>query len=214
VRFIAGGPARRSLLNRLQLRLLWGQRRRQAGLQPIDLLRLLLDVDAQLVAVLLLELLVAELFGLVHSAIELRNQTLSPTLRQRAFFLGLVLPGYSTLAVWRLNRHCVFWHLHDVAGVYAASRQQTLAQHPTYVPRLCFSKHLARQLPSPSPVVNANLSLSMLLLPLFSLLPLGDTIENEYEKTNSLSRCDIRLTSSCHLWRRTGRIFDASYSAA
>jgi hypothetical protein len=40
-----------------------------------------------------------------------------------------------------------------------------------------------------------------LLLPRFSLLPLGDTIENEYEKTNSLSRCDIRLTSSCHLWR-------------
>jgi hypothetical protein len=38
-----------------------------------------------------------------------------------------------------------------------------------------------------------------LLLPRFSLLPLGDTIENEYEKTNSLSRCDIRLTSSCHL---------------
>ena len=53
-----------------------------------------------------------------------------------------------------------------------------------------------------------------LLLPRFSLLPLGDTIENEYEKTNSLSRCDIRLTSSCHLWRRTGRIFDASHSAA
>ena len=53
-----------------------------------------------------------------------------------------------------------------------------------------------------------------LLLPRFSLLPLGDTIEDEYEKTNSLSRCDIRLTSSCHLWRRTGRIFDASHSAA
>jgi hypothetical protein len=52
------------------------------------------------------------------------------------------------------------------------------------------------------------------LLPRFSLLPLGDTIENEYEKTNSLSRRDIRLTSSCHLWRRTGRIFDASHSAA
>ena len=38
--------------------------------------------------------------------------------------------------------------------------------------------------------------------------------KNEYEKTNSLSRCDIRLTSSCHLWRRTGRIFDASCCSA
>jgi hypothetical protein len=82
-------------------------------LQPIDLLRLLLDVNAQLVAVLLLDLLVAELFGLVQSAIELRNQTLSPTLRQRAFFLGLVLPGYFTLVVWRLNPHCALWHLYS-----------------------------------------------------------------------------------------------------
>jgi hypothetical protein len=63
-----------------------------SGLQAIDLLRLLLDVNAQLVAVLLLDLLVAELFGLVHSAIELCNKTVSPTLRQRAFFFGLVLP--------------------------------------------------------------------------------------------------------------------------
>ena len=34
------------------------------------------------------------------------------------------------------------------------------------------------------------------------------------EKTNSLSRCDMRLTSGCHLWRRTGRIFDASCCSA
>ena len=118
---------------------------------------LLLDVDAQLVAVLLLDLLVAEFFGLVHSAIELRNQTLSPTLRQRAFFLGLVLPGYFTLAVWRLNRHCVLWHLHDIAGVYAAPRQQTLAQHPADVLRLGLSHNLAGELSSPCPAINANL---------------------------------------------------------
>jgi hypothetical protein len=61
-------------------------------LRIANLLRLLLDVNAQLVAVLLLDLLVAELFGLVHIAIELCNETVSPTLRQRAFFLGLVLP--------------------------------------------------------------------------------------------------------------------------
>ena len=48
---------------------------------PIDLLSLFLDVDAQLIAILLLNLLISELFGLVDSAIELRNQTLSPTLR-------------------------------------------------------------------------------------------------------------------------------------
>jgi len=50
-------------------------------LQPIDLLSLFLDVDAQLIAILLLNLLISALFGLVDSAIELRNQTLSPTLR-------------------------------------------------------------------------------------------------------------------------------------
>src|SRR5208337_5465211 len=50
--------------------------------------------------------------------------------------------------------------------------------------------------------------------PTLFFAPFRGTIENEYEKTNSLSHCDIRLTSSCHLWRRTGRIFDASYSAA
>jgi len=37
--------------------------------------------------------------------------------------------------------------------------------------------------------------------------------KNEYEKTNSLSRCDIRLTSSSHLRRRTGSFFEASYRA-
>jgi hypothetical protein len=47
--------------------------------------------------------------------------------------------------------------------------------------------------------------------PTLFFAPFRDTIENEYEKSNSLSR-DIRLTSSCHLWRRTGRIFDASES--
>jgi hypothetical protein len=84
-------------------------------LQPIDLLRLLLDVNAQLVAILLLDMLVAEFFGLVHSAIELRNQTLSPLpLRQRAFFLGLVLPGYFTLMIWRLNPHCALWPLYNI----------------------------------------------------------------------------------------------------
>jgi hypothetical protein len=29
-----------------------------------------------------------------------------PTLQHRAFFLGLVLPGNSTLVVWHLNPHC------------------------------------------------------------------------------------------------------------
>ena len=53
-------------MNGLQLRLLRRQDRRQAGLQPVDLLRLLLNVNDQLVAVLLLDLLVAKLFG--HSA--------------------------------------------------------------------------------------------------------------------------------------------------
>jgi len=42
-------------------------------LQPVDLLRLFLDVNAQFVAVLLLNLLISELFDLVDSAIELRN---------------------------------------------------------------------------------------------------------------------------------------------
>jgi hypothetical protein len=79
------------------------------GLQPIDLLRLLLNVNAQLVAVLLLDLLVAELFGLVQSAIELYNDCL-PYPAAAAFFGPLdsfffSLPGYSTLVVWRLNRH-------------------------------------------------------------------------------------------------------------
>ncbi len=38
--------------------------------------------------------------------------------------------------------------------------------------------------------------------------------KNEYEKTNSLSRCDIRLTSSSHLCRGTDIIVEASYCAA
>src|SRR5271166_1303984 len=91
----------------------------------------------------------------------------------------------------------------------AAPWQQTLAQHPADVLRLGLSHNLAGELVVSLPSYQRKSSLSMLLLPRFSLLPLGDTIENEYEKTNSLSRCDIRLTSSCHLWRRTGRIFDA-----
>ena len=42
-------------------------------LQPVDLLRLFLDVNDQLVAVLLLNLLVAELFGLAHGAVRCRS---------------------------------------------------------------------------------------------------------------------------------------------
>ena len=64
-------------------------------MQPINLLRLFLDVDAQLVAILLLNLLVAELIGLVHSAIELRNQTLSPPLRLLAFYGPLDPLGFA-----------------------------------------------------------------------------------------------------------------------
>jgi len=64
---------------------------RDPGLLSRLQLRLLLNVNAQLVAVLLLDLLVAELFGLVQSAIELRNQTLSPTLRQLALYGPLVV---------------------------------------------------------------------------------------------------------------------------
>src|ERR1700730_14942505 len=65
--------------------------RRRTQTAPIDLLRLLLDVNAQLVAVLLLDLLISELFGLVHRAIELYNQALSPTLRQLALYGPLVV---------------------------------------------------------------------------------------------------------------------------
>ena len=43
-----------------------------------NLLCLLLDVNPQLVVVLLLNLLVAELFGLGDRAVELGNQALSP----------------------------------------------------------------------------------------------------------------------------------------
>ena len=44
----------------------------------VDLLCLLLDVNPQMVVVLLLNLLVAELFGLGDRAVELGNQALSP----------------------------------------------------------------------------------------------------------------------------------------
>ena len=37
--------------------------------------------------------------------------------------------------------------------------------------------------------------------------------KNEYEKTNILSRCDIRLTSNSHLRRRTDVIVKGSYCA-
>ena len=124
---------------------------------PVFRAYLLLDVNAQLVAVLLLDLLVAELFGLVHSAIELRNQTLSPTLRQRAFFLGLVLPGYSTLVVWRLNYQCALWHLYNITKSGVFPRQYSVTQHPADVLRLGLSHNLAGELSSPCPATNANL---------------------------------------------------------
>jgi len=94
---------------------------------------------------------------LVHSAIELRNQTLSPTLRQRAFFLGLVLPGYSTLVVWRLNHQCALWHLYNITKSDVFPRQCSVTQHPADVLRLGLSHNLAGELSSPCPATNANL---------------------------------------------------------
>ena len=41
-----------------------------------------------------------------------------------------------------------------------------------------------------------------------------DIKKREYEKTNSLSRCDFRLTSNSHLRRRTDIILKRSYSAS
>src|SRR5271166_168999 len=124
----------------------------------------------------LLDLLVAELFGLVQSAIELRNQTLAPTLRQRAFFLGFVLPGYFTLVVWRLNPRCALWHLYNIAKSDVFSRQYSVTQHLADVFRLGLSHNLAGELVVSLPSYQRKSSLSLLLLPRFSLLPLGDTI--------------------------------------
>src|ERR1700731_1513263 len=53
----------------------------------------------------------SELFGLVQSAIELRNQTLSPTLRQRAFYspldpLGFAVSQLSEIRFVHFNLGC------------------------------------------------------------------------------------------------------------
>jgi|SRR6516164_3253944 hypothetical protein len=101
----------------------------KAGLQPVDLLSLFLDVDAQLIAVLLLNLLISELFGLVTVLSSCATRLSPLTLRQRGFFLGLVLPGNSTLVVWRLNPHCALWHLYDIASFDVSSRQPSISQH-------------------------------------------------------------------------------------
>jgi hypothetical protein len=60
-----------------------------------------LDVNAQLVAVLLLNL--SELFGLVHGTVELCNETVSPTLRSLAFYGPLVVDEPLSFVVSQLS---------------------------------------------------------------------------------------------------------------
>jgi hypothetical protein len=54
-----------------------------------------LDVDAQLIAILLLNLFISELFGLVHGAVELANWALSLALRLLAFYGPLDPLGFA-----------------------------------------------------------------------------------------------------------------------
>src|ERR1700738_2376974 len=73
--------------------------RHQAGLQPVDLLRLFLDIDAQLVAILLLNLLVAALFGLVHRAVELLKVLKEVTKKTRKRML-IVAFFWVKIVIW------------------------------------------------------------------------------------------------------------------
>jgi hypothetical protein len=76
--------------------------------------------------------------------------SLASTVRQRAFFLGLVLPGYFTLVVWRLNRHRTLWHLYNIAASDVFPRRYAVTQHPADVLRLGLSHNLAGELSSPA----------------------------------------------------------------
>jgi hypothetical protein len=73
-----------------------------------------------------------------------------PTLRQRAFFLGLVLPGYPTLVVWRLNPQCALWHLYNITKSDVFPRQYSVTQYPADVLRLSLSHNLAGELSLPA----------------------------------------------------------------
>src|SRR5271157_3187485 len=124
---------------------------------------------------LLLDLLVAELFGPGSQRYRAAQPDSLPYPAAARFLLGSC-PAWVFHARGLASQSSLRWHLHDVAGVYAAPWQRTLAQHLADVLRLRLSHNLAGDLSSPCPAINANLRFQCYCSHAFLCSLLGDTI--------------------------------------